>query len=76
MWTTSELVDIENSLEPVKIESICTSEEIDIIAQNSTRLRNLKTGITVPQNHRIYSNLRITQIWNNIDLYDWVCAIP
>lgn len=73
MWTTQELVDIDEQLEPIEIEDVVTTDELSIIAENSTRLSNLKTGLTIPKNHLIYSNIRITQIWNNkISLFEWV----
>ena len=77
MWTTQELVDIDEQLEPIEIEDVVTTEELSIIAENSTRLSNLKTGLTIPKNHLKYSNIRITQIWNNkINLFDWVGKRP
>ena len=73
MWTTQELVDIDEQLEPIEIEDVVTTEELSIIAENSTRLSNLKTGLTIPKNHLKYSNIRITQIWTNkINLFEWV----
>ena len=77
MWTTQELVDIDEQLEPIDIEDVVTTEELSIIAENSTRLSNLKTGLTIPKNSLKYSNIRITQIWNNkINLFDWVGKRP
>ena len=73
MWTTQELVDIDEQLEPIEIEDVVTTEELSIIAENSTRLSNLKTGLTIPKNTKIYCNIRITQIWDNkINLFEWV----
>ena len=73
MWTTQELVDIDEQLEPIDIEDVVTTEELSIIAENSTRLSNLKTGLTIPKNTKNYSNIRITQIWTNkINLFEWV----
>ena len=73
MWTTQELVDIDEQLEPIDIEDVVTQDELSIIAENSTRLSNLKTGLTIPKNHKIYCNIRITQIWDNkINLFEWV----
>ena len=77
MWTTQELVDIDEQLEPIEIEDVVTTDELSIIAENSTRLSNLKTGLTVPKNHKIYSNIRITQLWTNkISLFEWVGKTP
>ena len=73
MWTTQELVDIDEQLEPIEIEDVVTTDELSIIAENSTRLSNLKTGLTIPKDHKKYSNVRITQIWTNkINLFEWV----
>ena len=77
MWTTQELVDIDEQLEPIEIEDVVTTDELSIIAENSTRLSNLKTGLTIPKNHKIYSNIRITQLWTNkINLFEWVGKMP
>ena len=77
MWTTQELVDIDEQLEPIEIEDVVTTDELSIIAENSTRLSNLKTRLTIPKNHKIYSNIRITQLWTNkINLFEWVGKTP
>ena len=77
MWTTQELVDIDEQLKPIEIEDVVTRDELSIIAENSTRLSNLKTGLTTLKNTRIYSNIRITQIWTNkINLFEWVGKTP
>lgn len=72
MWTFEELTDLKMSLEPVTLDEICSTDEISIIGENSTRLTNLKTGLTVPRDHSKYSMVVVKQIWKDINLYEWV----
>ena len=62
MWTQDELTDLSLTVRKVDISEFCTSEEIAVIGENSTRLRNLKSDIFVPKHKRSVSFL----IWLHI----------
>ena len=55
MWTQDEITDLSLTVNKVDISELCTKEEIDIIGENSTRLRNLKSDIFVPKHKRSVS---------------------
>ena len=75
MWTYDELTELKASLDHVTLEEICTTEEIAVIGENSTRLTNLNTGLTVPKDHSKYSMIVVKQIWKDQKLHDWVCEL-
>ena len=52
MWWDQELADLKTTVaSDTSLEDFLTSYEIEIIKENSTRYRNLKNGILVP-NHK------------------------
>ena len=55
MWTQDELTDLSLTVRKVDIDEFCTDEEIAVIGENSTRLRNLKSDIFVPKHKRSVS---------------------
>ena len=55
MWTQDEITDLSLTVNKVDISELCTQEEIEIIGENSTRLRNLKSDIFVPKHKRSVS---------------------
>ena len=57
MWTQDELTDLSLTVRKVDIDEFCTDEEIAVIGENSTRLRNLKSDIFVPKHKRSVSFL-------------------
>ena len=57
MWTQDELTDLSFTVRKVDIGEFCTDEEIAVIGENSTRLRNLKSDIFVPKHKRSVSLL-------------------
>ena len=57
MWTQDELTDLSLTVQKVDIDEFCTNEEIAVIGENSTRLRNLKSDIFVPKHKRSVSFL-------------------
>ena len=57
MWTQDELTDLSLTVRKVDISEFCTEEEIAVIGENSTRLRNLKSDLFVPKHKRSVSFL-------------------
>lgn len=73
MWTISELLELESTLTPCTVKETCDDDEIAVIAENPSRLRNLKTQVLVPKNHYEYSMVTICQIWfDDLDIHKWV----
>ena len=56
MWTQDEITDLSLTVNKVDISELCTREEIEVIGENSTRLRNLKSEIFVPKHKRSVSS--------------------
>ena len=62
MWSNDELMKLSDSITTIDINQICTTEELEVIGHNSTRLNNLKSEIRVPKHNRDVSSLRETLI--------------
>ena len=63
MWTIPELSALSKTIPDSNIRSILTKEEIDIIAENSTRFDNMKSFMLVPKHKRLvifHHNSQIT----------------
>ena len=89
MWTQDELTDLSFTVRKVDIGEFCTDEEIAVIGENSTRLRNLKSDIFVPKHKRSVSllivflfwllfqtkTIYLKQMWHDVDLMEWLKAV-
>ena len=53
MWTIPELSALSKTIPDSNIRSILTKEEIDVIAENSTRFSNLRPFMLVPKHKRL-----------------------
>ena len=52
MWTKHELEDLSETFRDIKLEDIVDEDELAVIKENSTRLRNLKNGLVVPKHDK------------------------
>ena len=52
MWSNDELLKLSDVITTVDINQICSTEELEVIGHNSTRLNNLKSEIRVPKHNR------------------------
>ena len=89
MWTIPELSALSKTIPDSNIRSILTKEEIDVIAENSTRFHNMKSFMLVPKHKRLvifHHNSQITFFKvktiklqavcdSNLDMYQWLCDI-
>ena len=58
MWTPFELKCLSDLNDSKSIDTVCTTEELALIAKNSTRLSNLKNSVFVPiHNQPVYKYL-------------------
>ena len=57
MWSNGELSKLSDAITTIDINQICTTEELEVIGHNSTRLNNLKSEIRVPKHTRNVSSL-------------------
>ena len=62
MWSNGELLKLSDVITTIDINQICTTEELEVIGHNSTRLNNLKSEIRVPKHNRNVSSLSETLI--------------
>ena len=51
MWLAREIQKLEKSVTDETLDSYCTTDELKIIGQNSTRLANLRNAIFEPQHN-------------------------
>ena len=59
MWSNDELLKLSDVITAIDINQICTTEELEVIGHNSTRLNNLKSEIRVPKHNRNVSFNRL-----------------
>ena len=52
MWSHDELLKLSDVITAIDINQICSTEELEVIGHNSTRLNNLKSEIRVPKHNR------------------------
>ena len=58
MWTPFELKCLSELNDSKSIDTVCTTEELALIAKNSTRLSNLRNSVFVPiHNQPVYKYL-------------------